>query len=204
MAKWSEAAVESAFKPVAGGYIAKLPVRDFLGRTRSYVVNDAQKQEIGAALRRQRVMMLCILPILLVLGAAFGLMVWALRLTPGELLAGMAALLVVVFLAMGVGPVGYLRRELRPILGTLQPSDQSISLREQVETIARRIPAPILVVGLIGGCLMVAGNIMAALDAAHAQRLSGALLAFQLFAAGAGVAMTAYFIWLTVLRMRNR
>jgi hypothetical protein len=101
-----------------------------------------------------------------------------------------------------VGTVGYVRRRLRPIVDTLQPTDQTVSFREQVATVARRISAPVVVVGLISGAGMVVISIMVVMNTVQAQRHVGALFAFQLFSVGFAVVLTAYFIWLIVLRMR--
>ncbi len=202
MPRWYEAAVESAFKPVAGGYIAKLPVRNLLGLTRSYVVNEVQKEEIVAVLRRQRLMLLCGGLICVGLGAALGFAAGTSRVAPGEALAVMAALLVVVVLVMAAGPAGYARHRLRPILNTLQPTEQSISFREQVEMVARRISAPVLVLGLISGILAVVGSIVTVMNAAYEQHPLGTVLVIKSFPVTFSLVLTAYFIWLIVLRMR--
>src|SRR3984957_21292205 len=191
MARWDEVAVESAFKPVPGGYIARLPVRNFLGGTRSYVVNEAQKQEIVAVLRRQRIMMICAAAIFPILGAAIGLGAGIWGLTSDQAVAAIAALLVVLVPAMMVAMVGYVRRRLRPLVGTLQPPDQTVSFREQVETVARRISAPVVVVGLISGTGMVIISIMVAMNTAQAQRHLGVLPSYFFCFAARGTGRNA-------------
>jgi hypothetical protein len=202
MPRWYEAAVDSAFKPVAGGYVAKLPGRHFLGHTQSYLVNEAQKTQIVAVLWRQRIMMLCALPICMALGGVFGRSVAMWYLTPGADAVPAGGLALMLALLLGVVPVGYARNRLRPLLATLQTTDQGISIREQIDTIARRLSARVILIGLFYGLGMVLGGIIMVSDAIQAQRPPGLPLTFYVFSVGAGVALTAYFAWLIVLRTR--
>ena len=74
MGRWYEGAEEAAFKAVSGGYVAQLPGPNLLGRSRSYLVNEAQKAEIVAVLRRQRLMMIGLMLALAAIGGACGLL----------------------------------------------------------------------------------------------------------------------------------
>jgi len=198
MAKWYEGAEESAFKPVPGGYVAQLP--RFIGRSQGYVVNETQKAEIAAVLRRQRLLMLYLFAMFVPVGAAFGLVAGIRHLTLGQVGLGMVALVTLVFVAVSVVQIGYVRPRLQPLLATLQPTDQRVTFREQVETVARKVSGKVLVAGIAGGILMIVGNIMTLADAIHDERALGPVLVWNAIPFLFGGVLTAYFAWLIVLR----
>jgi hypothetical protein len=72
MAKWYE---ETSFRPTAGGYVFQTPNPWLLGPSRRYLVNEAQKAEIAACLRRRQRVFLPMAAILTLI--ALGILMFA-------------------------------------------------------------------------------------------------------------------------------
>jgi hypothetical protein len=204
MPKWYDGAEEAAFKPVPGGYVAQLPATTLIGRSRRYFVNEAQKDEIAAALRRQRRSLLVMLLFVVPLGMVFGSLMGVLHnqdpgLSPLWLALGCLLLAVVVFLAAVLRSM-YVMRSLQPMLGTLPRTQERITLREQVETIAQRVSGKVLVLGIVSGPLMTLSQILPVVDAMQQGRL-GFALAWHLIPCLFGALLSAYFAWLLAIRI---
>jgi hypothetical protein len=206
MPKWYDGAEEAAFKQVPGGYVAQLPAASLIGRSRRYFVNAAQKNEIAATLRRQRRSLLVLLLFVVPLDAVFGLLMGALHdqdpgLSPLWFALGYLLLAVVVFLAAVLGSI-YLMRSLQPMLATLPRTQGRITLREQVETIAKRVSGTVLVLGIVSGPLMTLSQILPVIDAMQQGRL-GFALAWHLIPCLFGALLSTYFAWLLAIRLRR-
>jgi hypothetical protein len=202
MGRWYEGAEEAAFKPIPGGYVAQLPSSKLFGRSQRYLVNEAQKAEIAAALRRQRRLMLVLMPIPLALALVAGL-VCALSqaLSPLAICIGIVLLFVFVFFIVSLVNI-YVMWPLRPLLAVLQRTDQRISFGEQVSRIAGAVSGKVLVVGIISGPVTTLGNLLMIAHAVCEGRLDIMLLMGNAIAALGGTLLTAYFAWLVTLRCR--
>jgi len=184
MRRWYEGAEESAFKPVAGGYVAQL------SRSQRYLVNDAQKAEIAAALRRKRRLMLYLAPIGPLIGIAF------VELGKGYgglgLMVGGILLLLYLF-ALGLVDT-YVMRPLRPLLATLPRTEERITFRESVENIAGA-SGKALVMGIVALVLAIILLITALAIAIQNSNPLGILILILFLGL-----VTAYFAWLIILR----
>jgi MFS family permease len=195
MSKWYAAANEASFKPVPGGYIFQWPA--FMGGDRNRLVNEAQKVEIMAILQRWRLLMMIFaaLAVPLMAGLAVGLIAaehagsW--RPSPGQVVAEVVTLVVLVGVVFVVVAIAYPRRKLRPLLAALPTTEERITYREQTEAIARNLPTAMLGVGLGFGVLITLFN---AISAVYEHRLFP-----HAFGLAFGAVFIAYFVWLIVL-----
>jgi hypothetical protein len=206
MRKWYDGAEDAAFKPVWGGYVAQLPAASLIGRSRRYFVNAAQKDEIAATLQRQRRSLLVLLLFIVPLSAVLGLLMGVLHnqdpgLSPLWFALGYLLLAVVVFLAAVLQSI-YLMRSLQPMLATLPRTAERITLREQVETIAKRVSGTVLVLGIVSGPLTTLSQILPVIEAMQQSRL-GFALAWHLIPCLFGALLSAYFAWLLAIRLRR-
>jgi hypothetical protein len=205
MGRWYEGAEEAAFKPVPGGYVAQLPGPRLLGRSCSYLVNEAQKAEIIAVLRRQRLMMIGLMLGLAVVGAGCGLLVGLLHgqgspVSPLSIAIGTALFLVAIFVACLLMTI-YALQPLRPLLAALPRTEERISVNERVGSVGRSISPKVLAVGIVSGPVVVITNTLTVAHALYEGRLEITALWNALVGFGALV-LTAYFIWLVILRRR--
>ena len=206
MARWYEGAEEAAFKPASKGYVAQLPGPGLFCRPRSYIVDKAQKAEIAAALRRQRRLMLVLMASLVPVGAAFGLIAGMLH-NKGQALSLLwigigTALLLFFALAAAALAHAHAMRPLRPLLATLPLTDERISLDEQVGRVATSISGKVLAAGLICGPLVVIANVLIAVRSIHGGTFEITVL-WNAIAGLGGAMLTAYFVWLLVMRCRR-
>jgi hypothetical protein len=209
MAKWYEGAEEAAFKPVAGGYIFQPPsLRWPFVRSPCYLVNEAQKEKLIACLRRQRqqtflvVMIFALAGTGLAMGLAMALAMAGpgLRISPVEFVVVLAATLLAV-VPIAILPHIKLMRTIAPLLADLPRTNEQITFGDQLHTLAAAISIPLLVLGLIGGSLMIIGNIMSIVDAI-AEGRGGSRPFWPLFGLLVGALLTSYFVYLAVLRRR--
>jgi hypothetical protein len=205
MAKWYEGAEEAAFKPIAGGYVFQPPSLSWpFGRPRGYVVNEVQKAELAALLRRQRrlILLLVVAYVLIALGFAVALATLAAsqRLSPIGLVA-ILALTVLAVIPLVIVPHFYLVRAMRPLLADLPRTDERITFNEQLHSLAGAISSTLLWLGGIGGVMMMIGNIVSLADAISegraGSRLYGPVLGLLL-----GAVLTSYFGYLAVLKAK--
>jgi hypothetical protein len=206
MGRWYEGAEEAAFKPASNGYVAQLPGPTLFGRSRSYVVNRAQKAEIAAALRRQRRLMLVLMLSLVPVGAAFGLIAAILHqegqtLLPLWIGIGTALLLLLAFAASVLAQV-YAMRPLRPLLATLPLTDERISLDEQVGRVASSVSGKVLAAGLISGPMVIIFNVLMVMRSINKGYFEVIVL-WNAIAGLGGAMLTAYFVWLLIMRRRR-
>jgi len=207
MPKWYDGAENAAFKPVAGGgYVAQLPAAGLIGRSRRYFVNEAQKDEIAATLRRQRRSLLVVLLFVAPLSVAVGALMGVLHnqdpgLSPLWFAFGCLLLAVAVILAAVLQSI-YVMRSLQPMLATLPRTEARITLHEQVETIAKRVSGRVLVLGIASGPLMTLSQILPVIDAMQRGRL-GFALAWHVIPCLFGALLSAYFAWLLAIRIRR-
>jgi hypothetical protein len=204
MAKWYEGAEEAAFKPVAGGYVFQPPSLYWpFARSRGYLVNEAQKAELAACLRRQRrrIFLLVVVYVIgLGLTAAIGMSGGAQRVSP----VGFIAIVLVTVLAViliAIVPHIYLMRTLRPLIADLPRTDERITLGDQLHSLAAAISGRLLLLGGIGGGLMIIGNIVSIVDAIAEDR-GGSGLFWPIFGLVFGALLTSYFAYLALLKAR--
>jgi hypothetical protein len=114
---------------------------------------------------------------------------------------GCLLLAVAVFLAAVLRSI-YLMRSLQPMLATLPRTEERITLREQVETIAKRVAGKVLVLGIVSGPLMTLSQILRVINAMQQGRL-GFALAWHLIPCLFGVLLSAYFACLLAIRIRR-
>jgi hypothetical protein len=205
MAKWYEGAEEAAFKPVAGGYVFQPPSLCWpFTRSRGYLVNEAQKAELAACLRRQRrrIFVLLVVYVLIVLGlmTAVGMSGSAARIPSVELVV------IVTVTALAVVPIVilphvYLMRSMRPLLADLPRTDERITVSDQLHSLAGAISGKLLALGGIGGGMMTIGNIVSIVDAIAEDR-GGSKLYWPIFGLVFGALLTSYFAYLAVLKAR--
>jgi hypothetical protein len=204
MARWYDGAEEAAFKPVAGGYVFQPPslLWPFV-RPRGYLVNEAQKAELAARLRRQRrriFLMLVVYVIGFGLTAVVGISGGVQRISP----MGFIAIVTVTALAVvliAIVPHIYLVRSLRPLLSDLPRADERITLGDQLHSLAAAISGKLLLLGGIGGGLMIIGNIVS-IASAIAEDRGGSKLFWSIFGLLFGVLLTSYFAYLALLKRR--
>jgi hypothetical protein len=208
MPRWYDGAEESAFKPVAGGYVAQLPSSGLIGRPRYYLVNDAQKAEIAAVLRRERRWMLGLLAIFFLTLAAFGagLAVGIAHGHGGRVLSGLsigigASLLVLVMIGTFAWLHAHVMRPLQPLLATLPPTDERIKFSEQIRALARAVSGKVLVVGIASGIVMIIASSLTVAGVVYEGR-SGFTLVWASVMFVWGGLLTAYFAWLITVRKR--
>ncbi len=164
------------FKPaLGGGWIFRAPSPWLFGDVPHYLVNDAQKAQIGTILeRRLKPALLATVLILAIFGWVFAAssLVWALgsgqdNPTAGDIIA--MVLLIVTPIAIALPLTGWIqRRRLQPVLKDLPLTTERISLAEvnqsmkNVSTVKQSLLACIVsVVACVGG-LSAAGMRLAA------------------------------------------
>jgi hypothetical protein len=205
MAKWYEGAEQAAFKPVAGGYVFQPPsLRWPFVRSPCYLVNEAQKADLVACLRRQRRQTFLVVMVFALAGlglaAALAMADSAARFSPVEFVAVLLVTLLAV-IPIAILPQIKLMRTIAPLIADLPRTDEQITFGEQVHTLAAVISVPLLVLGGIGGSTMIIVNILSLIDViAEGRGGSGAL--WPLFGLAVGVLLTSYFAYLAVLKRR--
>jgi hypothetical protein len=205
MAKWYEGAEESAFKPVAGGYVFQPPSLLWpFARSRCYLVNEAQKAELADCLRRQRRQNLLLLVvyvlIVLVLMVAVELSGSSVRIPSVEFIV------IVIVTALAVVPIvilphAYLMRSIRPLLAGLPRTDERITVGDQLRSLAAAISGKLLLLGGISGGTMIIGNIVSIVDAI-AEGRGGSRLYGPIFGLLFGALLTSYFAYLAILKAK--
>jgi hypothetical protein len=136
------AAIEAAqFKRVDGGYVFTAPGALLFGRARRYLVNEAQKADIEARMRRTRRM---IVPLAIVFTSLMIIGIAALAvflLDPGLPTVTRALFVLVptvVVMLVAIIPVHiYGARALQPLLVGLPQTSERITLRDRIETMAK-------------------------------------------------------------------
>jgi hypothetical protein len=204
MAKWYEGAEEAAFKPVAEGYVFQAPNPWPFGRTRSYLVNEAQKARLAARLRRMRRQILLLAGLVMLLAVVLSAVVGMTG--AGDALslpafAAIVAVTILVMLSVPLVPHLLLMRDLPALLAGLQRTDERVTVGEQLQSVATSISVWLLVLGGVGGALMVIGNIVSLADAISHGR-SGTDLYGSVLALAFGLLLTGYFSYLGILKAK--
>jgi hypothetical protein len=207
MARWYDGAEEAAFKPVAGGYVFQPPSLFWpFTRSRGYLVNEAQKAEFAACLRRQRrrVFLLIVVYVLIVLGlmGAVGGSDSALRMSSAEFIA------IVTVTALAVVPIAilphiYLMRTLRPLLAGLPHTDERITFGDQLNSLAAAMSGKLLLIGGIASGMMIFGNLISIIEAIVEDR-GGSKLYWPIFGLVFGVLLSSYFAYLAILKRKMK
>jgi hypothetical protein len=205
MAKWYEGAEQAAFKPVAGGYVFQPPsLRWPFVHPRCYLVNEAQKDELIACLRRQRQQTFFVVMVIALAGlglaAVLAMAGPATRISPKEF----AAVFLVTMLAvtpLAILPHVKLMRTIKPLLADLPRTDERITFGDQLHTLAAAISVPLLLLGGIGGRAMIIVDILSIVDAI-AEGRGGSRPFWPLFGLAVGALLTSYFAYLAILKWR--
>src|SRR5215813_1246563 len=128
---------EAPFKRIEGGYVFQARNPWFFGRSRHYLVNEAQKIAIAACLRDTLrtlkpwvIVAMVVLP-LLICGGVF-LLVALGRAT----FASIFALTLAVFVPYIASTHIYVMRRLRPLIADLPRTNQQITLREGLSNVS--------------------------------------------------------------------
>jgi hypothetical protein len=204
MAGVLDRAVEASFKPVPGGYEFRRPNPWLFGFWRTYLVNDAQKEVLAAFVRQRQRLILGLLAIYLLLGAAATFALQALG-GPPDLSPGQFATVVVVamlgMLMLALVPHIYLMRKIEPLLAQLQRTDEQATLHQQLFGVAAVISPVHLALGGLGGFLVAASNVKGIADLI-VQGAIGTELLWPIFGLLIGFTLASYFAYLTVLRRR--
>ena len=205
MAKWYEGAEEAAFKPVPGGYVFQPPSLAWpLARPPRYLVNEAQKAELVACLRRQRRRTFLVVMVFALAG--LGLSVALAMAGPAMRISHVEFVFVLTVTLLAVIPIAILphiklMRTIRPLIADLPRTDEQITFGDQLHTLAAAISVPLLVLGGIGGSAMIIVNIMSIIDAI-AEGRGGSRPFWPIFGLLVGALLTSYFAYLAVLKRR--
>ena len=197
-------AVEASFKATDdGGYEFRCPSPWLLGSWRTYRVNAEQKERLAVCLRqRQRLVLRLLLTCLLI--AAFFTLGFGARPDSDPAIEGLfVALLVAALFAVGVGQHIYLMRKIEPVLAEVRRPGEHVTLHEQIVAVAATITTLPLTLGGVGGALIAAAGLKA-IGLALAEGRIGLDLVWSALEVLIGAALTAYFVYLAILKRRMR
>jgi hypothetical protein len=205
MVKWYEGAEEAAFKPIAGGYVFQPPSLFWpVVRGRAYRVNETQKAELAACLRRQRGLIFLLLVAYVLIGLGLAAAIDAAggpgRISTAEFIA-ILAMTMLGAVPIVILPHIYLVRTLRPLLADLPRTEERISLGYQIRSLAAAVSLPLLLLGGLGGGLMIVGNVISIVDAV-AEGRGGSKLYWPIFGLLFGALLTSYFAYLAMLKRK--
>ena len=205
MVKWYEGAEEAAFKPIAGGYVFQPPSLFWpVVRGRAYRVNETQKAELAACLRRQRGLIFLLLVAYVLIGLGLAAAIDAAggpgRISTAEFIA-ILAMTMLGAVPIVILPHIYLVRTLRPLLADLPRTEERISLGYQLRSLAAAVSLPLLLLGALGGGLMIIGNVISIVDAV-AEGRGGSKLYWPIFGLLFGALLTSYFAYLAMLKRK--
>jgi hypothetical protein len=203
MAGLFDRAVETSFTPTDGGYVFRCPNPWLIGRRRSYLVNDAQKEVLAAHLRQRQRVILWLLAIYLLI--AFGATMRFQSSGPPDTATGgfLAAVVLIILgmLAIALVPHLYLMRKVEPVLAQLQRSDERATLHEQLFGVAAMISPLHLALGGLGGVLIAIANIKTIVEELSGGN-PGSQLIWSAIGLLIGVSMASYFAYLAILKRR--
>jgi hypothetical protein len=152
---------EPAFKRVEGGYVFQARNPWFFGRSRHYLVNEAQKAEIAACLRAtlRRLtpwvfVAMVVLPLLI--GGGVFLLVSLGRAT----FINTFALMLAVFVPYIAWTHIYTMRRLRPLIADLPRTNQRITLREGTSNLVVHMSFKFRLLMLCAAIMSVIGSLM--------------------------------------------
>jgi hypothetical protein len=205
MAKWYEGAEEAAFKPIPGGYVFQPPSLFWpVVRGRGYRVNETQKADLAACLRRQRGLIFLLLVAYVLTGLGLAAAIDAVggpgRISTAEFIA-ILAMTMLGAVPIVILPHIYLVRTLRPLLADLPRTEERISLGYQLRSLAAAVSVPLLLLGGLGGGLMIIGSIISIVDAV-AEGRGGSKLYWPIFGLLFGALLTSYFAYLAMLKRK--
>jgi hypothetical protein len=195
--------VETAFKPAeGGGYVFHCPNPWLFGQMRTYRVDEAQKAELSVFLRQRQRIILRLLALYLLAGFVLTMGFQHAGASPGTSasFAAMVALGLLGMLALALVPHFYLTRKIRPLLAQLPPAEEPLSFHQQLFGVAAVISNMHLALGGLGGFLVAASNIKSIVGVLYGGE-EGSLL-WSGFGLLAGIALTSYFAYLTILKRR--
>jgi hypothetical protein len=143
--EWIEAIEAAQFKRVEGGYVFTAPNPRLFGPARSYLVNEAQKADIAARLRRARrtiAPFVIVLNTLMIIGvaalAAFLLDYSLPTVTKALIVVVPTVVAMLVTMLVTIVPVQvYSERALRRLLAGLPQTPERITFRDRAETVTK-------------------------------------------------------------------
>ena len=204
MASMLDRAVETSFKPAeSGGHEFRCPNPWLFGHVRTYLVNEAQKQQLATFLRQRQRVMLGLLAIYLLISFAVTMMFPSTTSASDGSTSGFVALVVVALLgmlALGLVPNYYLMRKVGALLAQLPRTDASMTLHQQLFGVAAVISNLHLALGGLGGFLVAASNIKSMVGVLYGGE-EGSLI-WSGFGLLCGTALMSYFAYLTLLKRR--
>jgi hypothetical protein len=204
MAAWYERAVQTSFKPTAGGYVFRCPNPWLFGRWRSYLVNEAQKETLAVHLRQRQRLILWLMAIYLPIALAVTALFQSLGGPPDPSTAGFLAVIAAAMLgmlALALVPHLYLMRKIEPLLAQMQRTDEQTTLREQLFGVAAVISPLNLALGGLGGFLVAVANIKSIAEELSEGRFGSQLL-WPAIGLLFGVLLASYFAYLAILKRR--
>jgi hypothetical protein len=163
MAGWLEGIEEAAFRPASSGHIYMSPNPWLFGRSRYYLVTDAQKAMIGPLLRKRGkvALVVTVLTMLIAVPLFFVLHGSLPRISP--ILFGLS-FGVLIMLPMLIIPHVYLMRQLGPIIPQLTPTEERFTTRQQLSRLATAMPKWSIYTGFVGGILMLLSALFGIVD----------------------------------------
>jgi len=204
MAGWQDRAVETSFKPTEGGYIFQCPNPWLFGRTRSYLVNASQKEALAACLRQRQRVILWLMAVYVLVALGLTSLLQSMSPAPDPSTPGFLAVIALTMMgmfALAMAPHLYLMRKIRPLLPQLQPTEEAITLREQIFGVAAQISNMHLVLGGLGGFLVVAASVKSIVEDLSEGRV-GMELYWRAFGLLVGTLLMSYFVYLALLKRR--
>jgi uncharacterized membrane protein len=196
--------VETSFKPAeSGGHEFRCPNPWLFGHVRTYLVNEAQKQQLATFLRQRQRVMLGLLAIYLLISFAVTMLFPSTTSASDGSTSGFVALVVVALLgmlALALVPNYYLMRKVGTLLAELPRTDAAMTLHQQLFGVAAVISNMHLALGGLGGFLVAAANIKSIVGVLYGGE-EGSLL-WSGFGLVCGAALMSYFVYLTLLKRR--
>jgi hypothetical protein len=204
MASMLDRAVETSFKPAAsGGHEFRCPNPWLFGHVRTYLVNEAQKQQLATFLRQRQRVMLGLLAIYLLIAFTITMLFQSATSAPEGSTSEFVALVAVALLgmfALALVPHFYLMRKVGALLAQLPRTDASMTLHQQLFGVAAVISNLHLALGGLGGFLVAASNIKSMVGVLYGGE-EGSLI-WSGFGLLCGTALMSYFAYLTLLKRR--
>lgn len=204
LASWQDRAVETSFKPAeGGGFMFQCPNPWLFGHMRTYLVNEAQKEQLAACLRQRQRLMLWLLAIYLLIAFGITMLFQSATSSLDASTAGFVAIVAVALLgmlALTLVPHFYLMRRVGPMLAELQRTDERMSLHEQLFGVAAVISNLHLALGGLGGFLVAVANIKTITEVLYGG-VEGSLY-WSGFGVLAGTLFMSYFGYLAILKRK--
>jgi hypothetical protein len=215
MGRWYERANEASFKRTSEGYVFQAPSPWAFARPRYYLVNEEQKAQLLVGLGRWRLTLLIasLLNMSLIISLTLLTHLW-----PGTFArplaslfrefgaTGFAVLLFTLLMLLMTPLIVFAQRGLacvlRVTLAGAPPTDERITIHEQLPKIAGSVSRIVLALGLIGGTGLLTGAVLQMFDGYREGHLLPAAVP-SVLAMLAGGLLIAYFTCLARLKTKQ-